>query len=266
MRINEQKKFYRKNVYKFISFTLAEILMVMGIIGVVSALTIPNFKNNYGSSEKVARFKKVYAEIEQAQNLAVAVYGPIKYWFLEDGCVDREDASTQCIAASRRYLNRISKFLNTTKICDIEDADCMLPKKTKYLYGADASSRGTMVQLKNGSSIIFAAITRSKCDYGTKNENCGTLELDIDGQNRGKNTWGIDIFRFNITRRGLLPIGGNNYLADKIHYCTYNGIYCSVWVFEKGNMDYLLTSKQNQNLSKVCPNQKVLTWEDASCN
>ena len=63
--------------------------MVMWIIGVVLALTIPNFKNSYVSSEKVARFKKVYAEIEQAQNLAVAEYGPIKY-FLPDELADRK--------------------------------------------------------------------------------------------------------------------------------------------------------------------------------
>ena len=41
-----------------IAFTLAETLVVMGIIGVVAALTIPNLNQSTGDREKVARLKK----------------------------------------------------------------------------------------------------------------------------------------------------------------------------------------------------------------
>ena len=37
-----------------IAFTLAETLVVMGIIGVVAALTIPNLNQSTGDREKVA--------------------------------------------------------------------------------------------------------------------------------------------------------------------------------------------------------------------
>ena len=46
------------SLVKAIAFTLAETLVVMGIIGVVAALTIPNLNQSTGDREKVAKVKK----------------------------------------------------------------------------------------------------------------------------------------------------------------------------------------------------------------
>lgn len=43
---------------KKIAFTLAETLIVMGIIGVVAALTIPNLNSSTADKEKVAKVKR----------------------------------------------------------------------------------------------------------------------------------------------------------------------------------------------------------------
>ena len=43
---------------RFFAFTLAETLIVMGIIGIVSALTLPNLNSSTGDKENVARVKK----------------------------------------------------------------------------------------------------------------------------------------------------------------------------------------------------------------
>lgn len=48
---------------KKIAFTLAETLIVMGIIGVVAALTIPNLNSSTADKEKVAKVKKRYTKI-----------------------------------------------------------------------------------------------------------------------------------------------------------------------------------------------------------
>ena len=68
-----------------IAFTLAETLVVMGIIGVVAALTIPNLNQSTGDGEKVAKVKKVYANLEDAFVRATAVYGPFDECFIIDG-------------------------------------------------------------------------------------------------------------------------------------------------------------------------------------
>ena len=65
-------------VNKAFAFTLAETLIVMGIIGVVAALTIPNLNSSTADKEKVAKLQKIYSNLEDAFGRATAVYGPIE--------------------------------------------------------------------------------------------------------------------------------------------------------------------------------------------
>lgn len=74
-----------KNLYhcvtslkKTFAFTLAETLIVMGIIGVVAALTIPNLNSATADKEKVAKVQKLYSNLNDAFGRAQAVYGPNK--------------------------------------------------------------------------------------------------------------------------------------------------------------------------------------------
>ena len=48
-----------------VAFTLAEVLITLGIIGIVSAMTIPALINNYKEKVRDNQFKKVYATIMQ---------------------------------------------------------------------------------------------------------------------------------------------------------------------------------------------------------
>ena len=47
-------------------FTLAEVLVTLGIIGVVSALTVPTLMQNYQKKSYVTQLHKVYNELNQA--------------------------------------------------------------------------------------------------------------------------------------------------------------------------------------------------------
>lgn len=53
----------------FAAFTLAETLIVMGIIGVVAALTIPNLNSSTADKEKVAKVMKAYSDISDAKDV-----------------------------------------------------------------------------------------------------------------------------------------------------------------------------------------------------
>lgn len=48
---------------KFLGFTLAEVLITLGIIGVVAALTIPTLISNYQKNMYLNRFKKSYSMV-----------------------------------------------------------------------------------------------------------------------------------------------------------------------------------------------------------
>ena len=48
------------------AFTLAEVLVTLGIIGVVSAMTVPTLMQNYQRQSYVTQLHKVYNELSQA--------------------------------------------------------------------------------------------------------------------------------------------------------------------------------------------------------
>ena len=54
-------------------FTLAEVLITLGIIGVVAAMTIPTLMSNTGKSELTTAYKKMVSAVNQAVTMSVAV-------------------------------------------------------------------------------------------------------------------------------------------------------------------------------------------------
>lgn len=58
--------FNKNKRYITFGFTLAEVLITLGIIGVVAALTIPALISNYRSKVAVTQLKKMYSVMSQA--------------------------------------------------------------------------------------------------------------------------------------------------------------------------------------------------------
>ncbi|MBR1942838.1 type II secretion system protein, partial [bacterium] len=94
------------------AFTLAETLIVMGIIGVVVALTLPNLNSSTGDKEKVAKVKKIYSNLEDAYGRATAVYGPFDEWFKNDTTGEQ---------INKRFGERMTEFMKVSKTCGTGD-------------------------------------------------------------------------------------------------------------------------------------------------
>lgn len=62
------------------AFTLAEVLITLGIIGVVAALTIPTLLTEHAKRSTVTQLKKAYSDISQALRLAESEYGSPEGW------------------------------------------------------------------------------------------------------------------------------------------------------------------------------------------
>ena len=61
-------------------FTLAEVLITLGIIGVVAALTLPNIITNYQKKVTVERLKKTYSTLWQAVQMSVVDNDEVETW------------------------------------------------------------------------------------------------------------------------------------------------------------------------------------------
>ncbi len=75
-------------------FTLAEVLITLGIIGVVASLTLPSVIMNYQKKQTVVELKKVYAELQNVIKLSEIDNGPMSEWNFPEKCahVDPEGA------------------------------------------------------------------------------------------------------------------------------------------------------------------------------
>ena len=215
------------SLVKAIAFTLAETLVVMGIIGVVAALTIPNLNQSTGDREKVAKLKKVYSNLEDAFGRATAVYGPLDEWF--NGLSEDKDKT-------ERIGERLSEFMKVSKNCKMQ--------KGCYVAGSGDSDWYQFV-LADGTSVLI--IYDSKFSYLV-------IAVDIDGLNKGQNTNGYDRFDFHVNDNGLSPYS-RAYVSGQLGYTCATlggGDFCAAWVIDFGNMDYLKVDKNG-----LCPDGKT---------
>ena len=241
------------NFKYFAAFTLAETLIVMGIIGVVAALTIPNLNSSTADKEKVAKVMKAYSDISDAIGRAEAVYGPVNDWV---------QLASNDVDMFNRMGERITEFMKISKTCGTnKNQGCIgknfYDKTSNYvpifsLIAGDSADLGYKVILADGMSLSISAV------YGTGD---WLFLFDIDGPNKGASMLGKDIFSFTIVRNSspteLRPDPKST--TTSLNNCSQSGL-CTEWVVNNGNLDYL-----KADTSGKCPNGKVLSETVTSC-
>ena len=224
---------------KNLGFTLAEVLIVIGIIGVVAALTLPNLNHATGDKETVTRLQKAYSILNEANDRAVAIYGPVSTW---KSCQENDDIFITCL------MNRLGEFLKISKSCNeigyvngVEDVSCDSLRSNPF--------EGFIVyQLPGGMTFCFGSVIPDcmlNYDlYSGKIDNICSEDLfvDINGPNKGKNEWGQDVFRFMLTDKlGVVPYVWPYWdsIEDAVESTLSDGEFGAWWLFEFGNLDYL---------------------------
>lgn len=101
------------------AFTLAEVLITLGIIGVVAALTIPVLVQNYRNTVAEKRLQKFYSAINQALIRAEVDFGDKKLWYQPDNSidVDEEGKPVNGSASVEKWWNTyISPYMKTIAV------------------------------------------------------------------------------------------------------------------------------------------------------
>ena len=226
---------------KAYAFTLAETLIVIGIIGVVAALTLPNLNHATGDKEKVTRVKKIYSSLTDAFDRAQVIYGNADEWFKD---IDGDDE-----ACSERFAKRVTEFMKVSKDCGFDEG-CFSTAPYLYFDGSVIADNllsfkqdgipEYMVMLSDGTSIGFHKFWNDQLQ----------INVDIDGPNKGKNMWGSDLFHFSIGlhERSISPYlqlvpecncGGGDTKNHEFSLDDTSGYDITKWVIEFGNLDYL---------------------------
>ena len=181
------------------AFTLAEVLITLGIIGVVAAMTLPTLIQNYKRKEASTRLKKGYSVISQAITRSIADNGDIQYWD-KTGEQFSEDGSSDTVANGELSYNFFMKYLAPyIKYTKIDKAVVVEIPEDAYKYELK-------VNLADGSTLYM------------HNGDCIDLRLDINGDNN-HNQYVYDIFAFVIC---TVNSQRNIFCHNKSWFCTYS--------------------------------------------
>ena len=98
------------------AFTLAEVLITLGIIGVVAALTMPALVSNHRKKVAETRLAKFYSTMNQAIKMAEADYGDLSNWDVLQSGFNEDADGNQTTPKSLEWFNKYLKpYLKLTK-------------------------------------------------------------------------------------------------------------------------------------------------------
>lgn len=211
------------------AFTLVEVLITLGIIGVVAALTIPTLVNNYRKKQFETGLKKEYSVLLQALDM---------YKQDNETPLKKEDTDQ----SHGEFKNKIKPYLKILVDCGDEqagkyEAKCVqngyYTQDKKYTYktysgniaNEDLFDDGQII-LNDGSHLLFENVGNSGAVF---------VSIDVNGYNKLPNKWGEDVFTFQLMNDGkLLPMGAEGTIyADEDTFCSktssnrFNGIACA---------------------------------------
>lgn len=215
-------------------FTLAEVLITLGIIGIVAAMTLPSIIANKRRSEMRSQLFVAYSLLQQALQRMNADYGyPV----------------TPSDYKNRKFKPEYIKYFESPVDCEWGGIHST---KASTLCGKGANvtdDNGSSSQLIDGIYMTYnkasnkiSSIPLDDGQFALKNgmlimiENINSLfiTIDVNGINKKPNVWGEDLFTFQLMDNGkLLPMGAFGTAYSQDTYCsrtssgTLNGIGCT---------------------------------------
>ena len=163
------------------AFTLAEVLITLGIIGVIAALTLPGLLAEYSKLVVETKLKKFYSQINQAIQLSEAEYGAKEYWYSGTNSVET-DADGNPVPGSSTAEKWFMKYIGShMTVIKVEYDDLARPT---YFF-----KDGTALKQMNGSmQTSQEGSFRDWTFYTAYPDRC--LELYGSEENaRGKCAW-----------------------------------------------------------------------------
>lgn len=229
------------NNLRKVAFTLAEVLITLGIIGVVAAITIPTIVNHYKEKVTITKLKKLNSTFQNAFNL------------MRQEEFGGGDASEWGDISRDEFVQVYTKYLSVAQVCTQKDIQkCFYNTNYTNLNGEQnqlyvSSYSGFIL---NDGAPVAVGWSGANSEYTISTGNYGQIFVDINGKNP-PNILGRDVFSFIIRKdaviaRGTINPGANSSSKyDKQGYCNknsgvgHNGLGCTAWVIYQENFDYL---------------------------
>ena len=218
------------------AFTLAEVLITLGIIGVVASLTLPSVINKYQEKVTVTKVKKAYSTMNNALFSAISENGEVDTWDYP-----YYNAGTENVPNTEVFASKILPYLRILKDCGISQRNCMLDVDYKLSDGSNWNGytynryRLYYKVILNDGSYLVIRFEYPKCNGsgdGVVGDKCGWFLIDVNGDKK-PNKFGQDVFLFIIRKNGLTP-GKDCTTKNSAGECTGGAAH----IILNGNMKY----------------------------
>ena len=190
------------------AFTLAEVLITLGIIGIVAAMTLPALIADYQKKATVNQLKVVYSILSQAIVRAQTDYGDMSEWDFGSG-MDMHPGEGEPVDVNDSLKNFAHKyFFPYIKVI----ADCGTNNDMYCNYPISLGSGITTEQPSiNDYRFIINNSMVVRLIYNNNGETYGYgifMWVDINGPQK-PNRYGRDLFCFYLDRskEALYPFG-----------------------------------------------------------
>lgn len=203
-------------VSKYKAFTLAEILITLGIIGVVAAMTIPILMQNIQDMQFKEAAKAAYSKASQAVNqMKNDNGGDLSYYY----------------GNTNKFKPDFIQYFKVAKDCG--NSGCF-PSNLTTLHGDSVSNWITGY----GQFVTIDGMTWGI--YNASGSNPILITVDVNGHNAKPNILGRDIFLFQLLNDNVVPMGSQgtwfanqsngNYYCKKSYSDPSQGYGCMDFV------------------------------------
>lgn len=203
------------------AFTLSEIIITLGIIGVIAALTIPGLITKYKKIRTATTLKKAISVINQAYRSSFDDVG--------------EPGNSFVMGSEEYFKTYWAPYIKALTYCDTYKHcgyDSLAP--FKYLDNTNAAlsvvAKKARTTFYTADGILYIILTAQGAQSGIGLEPNNTVYIDLNGGNK-PNTFGKDVFIFDrlSAGQGIQPSGKNLPDYKIINNCSKNGkgTYCA---------------------------------------
>lgn len=204
---------------------MAEVLITIGIIGIVAAMTLPSLINNNRNKQLETAFRRSYNVLSQALDMYQAQNGER---------LPRSLASDHTTLKSimKKYMNVVADCGDGSVVND--DNFFCIPDDKKLESYKTFAHKGTTGLIWAYVYVTSAFVTNDGALwlFGPS----GLIYVDVNGYNKQPNRVGFDLFQFQIDENGrLLPMGAvganweeDKYPCDPVNNNTSAGLSCTI--------------------------------------
>lgn len=198
-------------------FTLSEILITLGIIGIIAVLTVPAVMKNYQNRLYVAQLRKAYSQIAEAAQAIMADEHCADFYETKaaavNACSDAENG--KCETGAGYFLNKYFKSIskncnNLTEGKSVSDLCVAVgseekPTDNDAYKNIKGQNAGTLTGDYCIETTNRAALCGKYYPEGPKGEDKPVFSITLDvNSSASPNLTGRDLFQVDIMPNGLI--------------------------------------------------------------